>query len=77
MPTVDHTIARTAFFWRSAPTCGPTFSAESSTKGPVKALACSHALVGAETPSTAPASAGEWKRPSSERRAMIRSAACA
>ena len=43
-PTVDQMIARSAFFWRSAPTCGPTFSADSRTNGPATVLALSHGL---------------------------------
>ncbi len=76
IPIDDQKIARSAFFCRSFPTCGPTFSAESRTNGPETVLAWTQALTASETPSAERASAGAWKSPSCERRAMIRSAAC-
>jgi len=58
------------FSRRSFPTCGPTFSAERSVKGPAIVLALSHSATVGETPGVFAASSTDAKRPFSDRALM-------
>src|ERR1022692_902945 len=71
MAAQEKRIAHMPFSRRSFPTWGPTFSAESSVKGPASVFDLSQSATAGDTPGVFAASSADAKRPLSERAEMI------